>query len=708
MELFELVLLLLVCVMISSVLDQIISKISLPLLQIAVGLAAAIVMPHLADVHVDSELFMLVFIAPMLFREAKETDRIMLWKTKWSVLSMAIALVVVSVLAAGFILNWIVPSIPLAAAFACAAALGPTDAAAVSALGPTIQLTKRQSMLLSGESLINDASGVVSFQFAIAAAMTGAFSAAEAAGSFAVLFFGGIAAGIIAGFLLKRGMLFLKRKGYVSTTIHVMYEVITPFALFILAEEIHVSGILAVVAAGLVMQEHRMHMPTPEEARHEMVSGSFWEVIIFLINGVIFVMLGMQLPKVMDRENMGGISPAVVIGTMLAVTAVIITVRFIWLACMGMRYKDPETGARGIKTPGHTLKEALVTTIAGPKGAVTLSIILTIPLFTEGGYPFPQRDLIIFITSGVILCTLLLADFVLPKLAPKEKDEAFDKQMHEGRIAVLEGVISELRKVLDEHADSDFAPAVRLSMMRYRIRLMRERFEEGENKEIMVEMVNEVLKVQQARADEIQKDLYGRPVAERMPYYSILPAIRASIGYFGGAAMVGAKFEKKKGRMLLRLARLKRKDYDDEKSARIYYDTCLFAIDLEHAAIDYLKETKAKCDAQRAEAVDILLNEHETALESLWGRINYNQENPRDEAMDLQHGIHDTMPEGMRANTQEQFNKAREYAEEADANVLAMELDQIRRLRAAGKISAEVSKELRDQVYLLQTAQLEV
>ena len=140
------------------------------------GFIAAIILPRLAEVHIDAELFLLLFIAPLLFREAQESERLQLWRNKWSILSMAIALVLASVLVAGFMLHWIIPSIPLAAAFACAAALGPTDAAAVAALGQTISLTKRQSVLLSGEALINDASGVVSFQFAIAAAVTGAFS----------------------------------------------------------------------------------------------------------------------------------------------------------------------------------------------------------------------------------------------------------------------------------------------------------------------------------------------------------------------------------------------------------------------------------------------------------------------------------------------------------------------------------------------------
>lgn len=709
MELFELILLLLACVMASSIFDQMISRVSLPLIQIAVGFIAAIALPYLAEVHVDAELFLMLFIAPLLFREAKETSRLQLWENKWSVLSLAIGLVVVSVLAAGFILNIIIPSIPLAAAFACAAALGPTDAAAVQALGQTITLTKRQSMLLSGESLINDASGVVSFQFAIAAAVTGAFSASAAVGSFAVLFFGGIAIGMVMGFLLHRLMLFLRRRGYVSTTVHVIYEVLTPFLFFLVAEELHVSGILAVVAAGLVMQEHTGHIISPDLARKQMVSGSVWDVIVFLINGIIFVMLGMQLPLVMNPDAMGGVSPARVFAAMFAVMAVIIGIRFLWVTSMELAHRDKESGHLGAAKAGRTVLQALVTTIAGPKGAVTLSIIMTLPLTLDDGSPLPGRDLIIFLTSGVILCTLLLADILLPRLAPREEDADAAQSLQRARLRVMEGTVNELRRVLDEYPDADFTPAMRLTLMRFRVRLMRERFAVDHCGGQMEEMIEEILKAQQARADEIQKEAYDTPVAERLPYYEILPGIRASIGYFGGAENVGARFETKKGRMMLRALRLYRrsKDYDEERLARIYYDTVLFAIDLEHVALDYLAGVREGNDPQKKEIAELLTEEHEAALQSLWGRLNYGQNTVREDSGDLEHGVHDRLPAGIRNTTAEQFRKARRYNDEADANALQIELEQIRQLRMNGQISEEEARTLREEVYLMQTSLLE-
>lgn len=712
MELFELILILLACVMASAILDQVISKVSLPLLQIAVGLAIALVIPALSKTEVESELFLVLFITPLLFREAKETDRRQLWDNKLSVLSMAIALVIVTVLVAGFALHWIIPSIPLAAAFACAGALGPTDAAAVQALGATITLTKRQATLLSGESLINDASGVVSFQFAIAAAVTGAFSIADAGKSFAVLFLGGIALGIVLGYAGRTFMGWLRRKGYVSITTHVIYEVMSPFLIFLFAEELGVSGILAVVAAGLVMQEHNGNIIPPEQARQQMVSNSFWEVILFVINGVIFVMLGMQLPKVLQVDAMGGIPAGKVIAAMLLVTCMIIGIRWIWLIVMGMIRIDEDSGERGTKHMGKTIRQALVTTIAGPKGAVTLSIILTIPLTLSDGTPFPQRNLIIFLTSGVILCTLLLADFALPRLAPKAEDDSKKQDLAMAKVRVLENVIQEVRQVLDEHAEAEYAPALRLALMRYRVRLMRLRFETKCAGGVLEELVRKVLDVQQEKADELQAEIYHLPVAERLPYYALLPAIRSSIGYFQGAENVGSRFEHRKGRLAMFLTKLHLVKLEDDspEAAQIYYKTCAFAIDLEYAAIDYLKTVRDN-PAQtelRKEAAEILIEEHEAALQSLWGRISYGQNIQIGDACDLSAGPSVTqLPAGLEARTAEQFRNARHHSDEADAYMMNMELDQIQKLRISGEITREQARALREEVYLMQTALLE-
>ena len=678
MEVFNLILLLLACIIASSVLNQMTSRMSLPLIQIAVGLALAIAIPRLSDVYIDSEFFLMLFIAPLLFRESREVSKKLLWDNKWDILSLAICLVIVSVLLGGLTLNWIIPTIPLAAAFACAGALGPTDAAAVAALGSTIKLSDRQSILLSGEALINDASGVVSFQFAISAAVVGTFSAAEAIGSFAILFFGGIAIGIIMGFIAKKCMKYLRRKGYVSTTVHVIYEVLSPFLFFLIAEEIHVSGILAVVAAGLMMQEKVGRMSTPEEVRQKMVSDSFWDVIVFVINGILFLMLGMQLPKVMQPEAMEGVSPGVIFGAVFALTFVILGVRFVWISGMNLLNKDEKP-----------LRTAIVTTVAGPKGAVTLSIIMTLPLTMNDGSPFPQRDLIIFVTSATILLTLLVADFLLPRLAAKEQEEDQQTAIDNAKIKIMEGVLQDTDRFLDEFPDSELTPAVRVEKARFRVKLMMLRMETGEHKDELRQMTREVLDVQRAETEKAKNDP-DIPKEEKLPYDEIMNGISSTVGFVTGERRARSRLKKERNKTISRFSYLRKQNPDKEIAVKAFYDTCMFGIDLEKAALDYLENVTGEEDPVRKEIAQILIRDHETALRTLNERAR------------IAKGIMEN-PDDLDSSAMEDFINMEEYADEAYANMLNSELDQIRKLRVQGEITETMARELREEVYLMQS-----
>lgn len=769
METFELVLILLACVILSAVLDQVVRRVSLPLAQIAIGLVAALILPAVNEVYIESELFLVLFIAPLLFNEAREANIRALWTNKGSILSLAIGLVLAAVLVVGFTLNWIVPSIPLAAAFALAAALGPTDAAAVGALGSQVNLSRRQSTLLSGESLINDASGVVSFQFAIAAVTTGAFSASEAGRTFLVLFVGGIVAGLLFGFIATATSRILRRSGVENTTVHVLYEVFTPFIVFLLAEALDVSGILAVVAAGLVMSDRSPRLVSTDLARQSMVSNSFWEVIVFLINGVIFVMLGMQLPQAVSPTLNGDFSFFELVGLVVGITFLVVLCRFLWIAAMELIHRDEETGERGITHIRNALKNALVMTIAGPKGAVTLSIIFTIPYTLDNGVLFPARDFLIFLAAGVILLTLLLADTTLPRLIPKDDDAAADddRALRRATIEVLERTIQKLRSWQVEHADSEYAPALRLTIMRYRTRLVRERMELDQCGAALRELNDEVHEKQRAMMNELEssiKEDSSLSFKERTMYQAMFNGIRRSIGY-AQSARVGSRVHGIIG--LVGIAARRRQHYGEEMNSsdeQLYYIACLYAIELEQAAIEHLEEviasssplplsllssdlkTEGKSDTKtavevkpnlrtiaalqadmqekaelqadmiteiesladtaagaqnntRIAAAKVLINEHRAAIESLESRISQRQTLVSDMLNDST-GNQPAEVEG--TSFAEQFGQARKYADQVDAYVLDIELDEIRHLRNEGKITDNVARELRKNVHLLQ------
>ena len=318
------------------------------------------------------------------------------------------------------------------------AALGPTDAVAVASLSKETSISARSKSILEGESLINDASGIVSFQFAIAAAVTGTFSLIDATADFLFSFFGGILMGVVLGYLGN----FLVRKvrswGLENTTFHVLFEVFTPFIVYLVANALHTSGILAVVAAGLV-NVISPRIIGPSISRMNIVSTSVWRVLTFTLNGVVFVLLGTQLPLAFQGTwESTAVNNDVLIGYVLGLAFLIIAVRFLWI--LGVEWvhhrRDPESKRFGLEN----LRSSAIMTLGGPKGTITLAVAFTIP------YTVPQRDLMIFMACGVIVVTLLLATFVVPLLAPKKAptDEDLRCDETEVNIEILRTVIEDL------------------------------------------------------------------------------------------------------------------------------------------------------------------------------------------------------------------------------------------------------------------------
>ena len=765
METFQFVLIVLTCVAASSVIDKFVD-VSIPVIQVVIGLLVALVLPSVQEVHLESELFMLVFIAPLLFNETRETNIRALLLNLNSILSLAIALVIVSVLSVGYALHLMVPSIPLAAAFALASALGPTDAATVTALKSNIHLTHRQQTLLSGESLINDASGVVAFQFSVAAAVTGAFSLVDAAGSFAVLFVGGIAMGIVTGFAFSAINAMLGRLGYEDTVANVLYEVLTPFLVYLLAETFHVSGVLAVVAAGLVIALPRRQNNKALFARQKLVSDSTWKVISFLINGTLFVFLGMELPLAVLPGTNGGLNILQILGIVVAITLFMHAVRFAWLYALetrklhkggrlctgkddvddendsasnglsaGSSSADGEKGAAGSSSDGEKpdeqlkptcaikpisitsaelIKNVLVTTIAGAKGAVTLSIILTLPMMTQSGAAFPQRDLLITIAAGVILATLLLADNLLPVLSKSpEADSDLPERLHKGEIAVLEATLAELRSMLQsENAISKYPPALRLTITRYTNRLFAARITAPCSGKLVKELVLHETDVQQKRLEELRE----RHIKTKnpIPWDQIvddITSIRRSVGYHGSVANIAAKTNHR-SRIAMGLHELKlaaQRIIDGgirhlEDADQSYYQACLYALEMEYAELDDLERIANGDDEELAVIASNLMIDHESAIESIWSRININDEHGSSTTQLSYLLPYNLSSHKMSPHFRQQIADARKYADDVAENALRIELDQISRLQFEGIIDREVASHLRENVYYLQMA----
>lgn len=700
MEYLVIALLYVGAVLVSSVLDQFLRGVSLPLVQMAVGVAIYFFADLPIDVTINSELFLVMFIAPLLFDESRNISNRILWDNRNTVLSLAIALVVVSVLVVGFVLHWLVPSISLAAAFALGAALGPTDAVAVASLGKTVKLGSRQKASLLGEALLNDASGIVSFQFAIAAAVTGSFSLADASWTFVVEFVGGIVLGLFLGAIAFFIMQRMRRAGVESATVHVCFELFLPFFVYLVATRFHVSGILAVVAAGLLISYIPQRMTVRSRSfstfstRLNIASESVWHLFSFVLNGVIFVNLGIVLSSTLApalQENSADLFW--IFSLVLILTAVIVGVRFLWILCADLLSDNPETGKR-MKLGGPAIRNALVTTLCGPKGAVSLSIASTIPFTVASGAVFPQRDLLLFLVCGVIVVTLLLANFVVPLIAPKSETDDDDELDPEYEIEMIQNVISGLKR--RQTVENKQATGRVMRMYHRRLTAARRRSVSGRQLRFLRQ---EVLLHQR---DFIKEAIAHDEVDKRL----------------------GTTYLKRVDRMLKLLTRKKtlltsnrqtqplagststmRKIQDQVTSTNETRKKLEFKIDVERVAVDYLELASHEPDDARVQAALALLGEHKALLSALRAQLR---------ALDNAQGIIASVPETAGQHSIVRTDTGSLHLEPttdpddlpglADVQVegLRLELDEIQEMYESGKISQSLAREMREEIYLLQ------
>ncbi|MDR7237688.1 Na+/H+ antiporter [Neobacillus drentensis] len=453
MEFFLLTLLLLAIIGLSSFIHHFMPYIPVPLVQIALGVLLA-ALPLGIEIPMAPELFFVLFIAPLLFHDGKNVSRQALWKLRKPILLMALGLVFVTVYAIGYLIYWLIPSIPLPAAFALAAILSPTDVVAVSAISSRVKIPQTIMHVLEGEGLMNDASGLVAFKFAVAATVTGVFSLVDASWSFLVISIGGIVGGVILSFLIIQLKIFIRRLGMEDVTIHMLIQLLTPFVIYYIVEHFHLSGILSVVAAGMVHTIFRDRDQSPA-MQLQVVSQSTWTVLIYILNGLVFVLLGLQIPNVISEIfqdplfNNWQVSKYIFI-----ISAALFVLRFLWIVAAwqwGWLKKQ-------IQLP--SMRAVGILTISGVRGAVTLAGAFTIPYVLANGGPFPQRSLIIFIAAGVILVTLVAASIFLPILAKPDKGNTDELGKEMERVALIRTIDSAIRSIRGLMNDENRGAAV--------------------------------------------------------------------------------------------------------------------------------------------------------------------------------------------------------------------------------------------------------
>jgi CPA1 family monovalent cation:H+ antiporter len=457
-----------------------------PLMQIAVGAAIGLV-SHLR-VELDPQIFFLVFLPPLLFLDGWRIPNDELHGNRATILELALGLVIFTVALAGLLIHAMIPSVPLPVAFALAAVLSPTDPIAVSAIATRVRVPRRMMRILEGEALLNDASGLVCLRFAVAAALTGTFSLFHAGLTFVWVALGGIALGSGIAWLIGWFQDWTSSRFGAESGSHILVSVLIPFAAYLAAESVHCSGILAAVAAGVTLSASVASQRT--EATTRIRATAVWDVVQFAANGIIFVLLGEQLPEVIAGavdtvEITGHRSPFWLLVYAVAIQAGLVLLRFVWVWVSLTLARLHRGGS--MSRPSFRVVAAV--SVAGVRGAVTLAGILTLPVAMGDGSPFPARALAICLAAGVIVLSLLLASLSLPRLlrgielpasAPGGEEEA------RARVAAAEGAIARVQQSLrgfadgSEDAELALAAALRITDF-YRSRIA-EHLQGGEDK----------------------------------------------------------------------------------------------------------------------------------------------------------------------------------------------------------------------------------
>ena len=467
------VLILLMLVGVSRLLGRVI-PLPLPLVQIAAG--AVLAWPTLGlHVALEPELFLFLFLPPLLFSDGWRMPKREFWRLRGPILTLAVGLVLFTVVGAGYFIHWLLPSIPLPVAFALAAVLSPTDAVAVSAIAQN-RLPAPLMHMLQGEALMNDATGLVTFKFALAAAITGVFSLANASLTFVLVACGGLAIGVALSWLVGRLRAWMIARGWDDPATHVVFMLLLPFAAYVLAERLGASGILSAVAAGM-MQSWLDLLPRQTSTR--LLNRSVWSLLEFAFNGLIFLLLGLQLPDIIKAvvSHETTLWPTLMYRCLgvVAIFLVLWALRCIWvqsiwrLSGLLRRWRG-----KGELTMVPTARSCWLLTVGGVRGAVTLAGVMSVPLLVSEGLNFPERDLLIFIAAGVILLSLVAACIALPVLLrgiPKSPDDAMRKEVREAWRRTAEAAIHalEAEEVVEADGQQDAAQAALAAELKARI-----------------------------------------------------------------------------------------------------------------------------------------------------------------------------------------------------------------------------------------------
>ncbi len=418
-----------------------------PIVLVLAGLAISFV-PHLPRVKLNPDVVFFFFLPPLLYPAALFTSWRDFRRNLRPILLLAIGLVLMTMTSVAWVAHTLIPAIPWAAAFALGAIVSPPDAVAATSVIRRLGVPHRIEVILEGESLVNDATALVALQFAIAALVTGHFSLGTASGRFVFVAIGGIAVGLVVATIMR----WLHRH-LDDPPVQILISLLTPFLAYLPAERLHVSGVLAVVTAGIYLG---WHSPLIVTARFRLQAFAFWEMVAFLLNGFVFIVIGLQLPDIL--RGLQGEPLVRLMSQALLVSAAAVLVRFAWvflsayLSCLLSRFVRTRE-----RNPGW--RNSLIVSWAGMRGVVSLAAAFALPFALADGREFPARNYILFLTFAVILTTLVLQGLTLPVLIRFLKVRDDGGVDEEERLARLQANQAAM-KLIERSADRFPSPVV--------------------------------------------------------------------------------------------------------------------------------------------------------------------------------------------------------------------------------------------------------
>jgi Na+/H+ antiporter len=432
-------------VLIMMVADKI--KVAYPILLILAGLITSFI-PGIPTITIDPEFIFLIFLPPLLYEAAWTISWKELWHWRRIILSFAFVVVFLTALSVALVANYFIPGFGLALGFLLGGIVSPPDAVSAGAILKFVKVPRAISSILQGESLLNDASSLIIFRFALVAVSTTQFVFAEAAIDFSWMVVSGVGIGLLIGWV------FMKFHKYLPTdaNMDVALTLVMPYIVYLAAEEMHSSGVLAVVTAGLYLSHNRHSFLT---STSRIRGYNVWQSLVFVMNGLVFTLIGLSLPSI--TAGIEGVSFYSAIGYGVLITFVIIVVRI--LAAYGavvttlvakrfITVADVDPGMKGPFILGW----------AGMRGVVSLAAALSIPVMLNNGNPFPQRNLILFITFIVILLTLILQGLTLPFLIKRFKMMTIEDEKEENRI--FREIKYELSEFALNHLEKNYGKAL--------------------------------------------------------------------------------------------------------------------------------------------------------------------------------------------------------------------------------------------------------